>query len=177
MAQSKLIDYYNDLPTWSKGIVAIGSLALVGIVGFTIYKKIKTNAELKDILKESEYAKDELRDLETKGIKPTLTNSQISGMINSIIDAVGGCGTDEQKIYDTFEKLNNEADIQLLIKNFGIQSFEPCPIESPISYSKWLWDRNSIGGNFTQVLNSDLSSSNKSKINTILSKKGIKYKL
>jgi hypothetical protein len=177
MAQNKLIDYYNELPSWSKGVVAIGGLALVGIVGFTIYKKIKTNAELKAVLKESEYANDELTDLNNQGIKPTLTNSQISGLINSIIDAVGGCGTDEQKIYGVFKTLNNEADMQLLIKLFGVQSFEPCPATSPISYTKWLWDRNSIGGNFTQVLNSDLSSSNKSEINSILAKKGIKYRL
>jgi hypothetical protein len=173
----KLVEYYNELPNWSKGVVAIGGLVIVGIIGFTIYRKVKVNSELKDVLKESEYAEDELNNLAANGVKPTLTNSQISGMINSIIDAISGCGTDEEKIYDTFEKLNNEADIQLLIKNFGVQSFEPCAAESPISYSKWLVNKKSIGGNFTQVLNHDLSSTDKSKVNQILAKKGIKYRL
>ena len=173
---NKIMNYYNELPSWSKGVVAIGGLALVGIVGFTIYKKIKTNAQLKDVLKESQYADDELRDLKNQGINPTLTNSEINGLISSIIDAIGGCGTDEQKIYDAFEQLNNDADVKLLIKIWGVRSFEPCAITSPISYTKWLWNNNSIGGNITQVLNSDLSSANKSKINSILAKKGIKHK-
>ena len=174
---NKVIDYYKELPSWSKGIVAVGGLALFGIIGFTIYKKFKTNAELKSVLKESEYANDELNKLKNQGVNPTLTNSQISGLINSIIDSINGCGTDEVKLYGVFNTLNNEADMQLLIKLFGVQSFEPCAIESPISYSKWLWNRNLIGGNFTQVLNHDLKSSNKSKINSILAKKGIKYRL
>ena len=97
-------------------------------------------------------------------------------MIKTIVDAVGGCGTDEQRIYDVFSKLNNEADIKLLIKLFGVQSFEPCPIQSPISYSKWLIDNSSIGGSITQILTSELSNSELKKLNSILAKKGINHK-
>jgi len=173
---NKIMNYYNELPSWSKGVVAIGGLALVGIVGFTIYKRVKLNSELKPILKESENAKDELKELEKKGINPTLSNSQIYGLISSFIDAVGGCGTDTDRVYGVFEKMNNEADLKLFLSLFGVQNFEPCPATDPISYSKWLWNNKSIGGNFTQILNSDLNSGNIKQINSILAKKGIKHK-
>jgi hypothetical protein len=173
---NKIFDYYKDLPSWAKGVVVVGGMAIVGIAVYSVIKKLKTDAQMREVLKESDYANDELNKLASQGIRPTLSNSQIQSMIKSIVDAVGGCGTDEQKIYDVFSKLNNEADIKLLIKLFGVQSFEPCPIQSPISYSKWLIDNKSIGGSITQILTSELSNSELKKLNSILAKKGINHK-
>lgn len=173
---NKVFNYYKDLPSWAKGVVVVGGLAVVGIAVYSIIRKLKKDSEMRLALQESNYANDELNVLASQGIKPTLNNSQIKSMINAIVDAVGGCGTDEQRIYDTFSKLNNEADLKLLIKLWGVQSFEPCPIQSPISYSKWLVDNSSIGGSITQILTSELSNSELKKVNSILANKGIKHK-
>jgi hypothetical protein len=174
--QNKVFNYYKDLPSWAKGVVVVGGLAIVGIAVYSVIKKLKTDAEIKKILKESEYANDQLKKLASQGIFPTLSNTQIQSMIESIRDAVAGCGTDEQRIYDVFSKLNNEADLNLLIKLFGVQSYEPCPLESQISYIKWLADNSSIGGSITQILTSELNNSELSKLNSILANKGINHK-
>jgi len=173
---NKIMNYYNELPSWSKGVVAIGGLALVGIVGFTIYKKIKSKSELKINLKESESADDDLRDLESKGVRPTMSNSQIMTIINSLKDAMNGCGTNEQRVYDNFSKLNNDADVLLLIKLWAVQYYEPCSAISPISYARWMFNDKAFGGSLSEWLNYDLTSSEIKKINSTLAQKGIKHK-
>jgi hypothetical protein len=173
---NKVYAFYKDLPSWAKGVAVIGGLGITFYIGYTIIRRLKQSAELKSLMQESNYAEDDLRALANKGIRPTLSNSQIKAMINSIIDSVNGCGTDEQRIYDTFSRLNNEADLKLLIKDWGVQSFEPCAIQSPISYTKWLVDHSSIGGTISQILTSELDRSELAQLNSILSKKGINYK-
>jgi len=173
---NKIAEYYKELPTWSKGIVAIGGLALIGIVGFTIYRRIKTNLDLKINLKESDSASDDLRRLEAQGVKPTLNNSQIMTIINSLKDAMNGCGTSEQRVYDNFSKLNNDADVLLLLKLWQVQYYEPCSATSPISYARWMFNDKAFGGNLSEWLNYDMTTTEIKQINSILAKKGIKHK-
>jgi hypothetical protein len=173
---NKIFDYYKDLPSWAKGVVVVGGLAIVGIAVYSVIRKLKTDAKMRELLKESDYANDELKKLASQGIRPTLSNLQIQSMIESIRDAVGGVGTDEQRIYDVFSKLNNEADLNLLIKLYGVQSFEPNPFQSQISYVKWLIDNNSVGGSITRTITDELNNSELKKLNSILAKKGINHK-
>jgi hypothetical protein len=173
---SKIVGYYKELPSWSKGVVAIGGLALVGIIAYTIYKKVKNISDLKINLKESDSASDDLRKLEIQGVRPTLNNSQVMTIINSLKDAMNGCGTNEQRIYDNFSKLNNDADVLLLLKLWQVQYYEPCSATSPISYARWMFNDKAFGGNLSEWLNYDLSSSEIKQINSIFAKKGIKHK-
>jgi len=173
---NKITGYYKELPSWSKGVVAIGGLALAVIVGYTIYRKVKSTSGTKLNLRESETANDELIKLEGQGIKPTLNNSQIMSIINSLKDAMNGCGTNEQRIYDNFSKLNNDADVLLLLKLWQVQYYEPCSATSPISYGRWMFNDKSFGGNLSEWLNYDMTSSEIKQINSILAKKGIKHK-
>jgi hypothetical protein len=173
---SKIVGYYKELPSWSKGVVAIGGIALVGIIAYTVYKKVKNISDLKINLKESDSASQELSDLATQGIRPTLSNSQVQSLINALKDAMNGCGTNEQRIYDTFSKLNNDADVKLLLKLWQVQYYEPCSATSPISYARWMFNDKAFGGNLSEWLNYDLSSSEIKQINSIFAKKGIKHK-
>lgn len=173
---NKIVGYYKELPSWSKGIVAIGGLALVGIVAYTIYRKRKTQSDIKINLKESDSASQELSDLATQGVRPTLSNSQVQSLINALKDAMNGCGTNEQRVYDTFSKLNNDADVKLLLKLWQVQYYEPCSASSPISYARWMFNDKAFGGNLSEWLNYDLKPSEIKQINSIFAKKGIKHK-
>jgi len=173
---NKIIGYYKELPSWSKGVVAIGGIAIIGIVGYTIYRRVKTNLDIKINLKESDSASDDLRKLETQGVRPSLNNSQIMSIINSLKDAMNGCGTNEQRVYDDFSKLNNDADVLLLLKLWQVQYYEPCSATSPISYARWMFNDKAFGGNLSEWLNYDMTATEIKQINSILAKKGIKHK-
>ena len=172
----KVYDYYKDLPSWAKGVVVVGGIAIVYFTAKSFIKRIRTQADEKRSLQESTNADNELIDLNNRGIKPTLTDSNITSIINSLKDAMNGCGTNEKRVYDDFSKLNNEADVKLLIRNWGVQYYQPCAGSQPISYSKWLWNDKSFGGSISEWLNYDLSTSEINKVNDILAKKGIKHK-
>lgn len=173
---AKVYDYYKDLPPYAKAVVVIGGIAIVYFTARSFLKKVQSQADIKKNLQESSNADKELADLRRRGINPTLSESNITAIINSLKDAMNGCGTNEERIYEDFSKLNNEADLKLLIKDWGVQYYQPCAASQPISYSKWLWNDKSFGGSLSEWLNYEMTSSEINKINDILAKKGIKHK-
>jgi hypothetical protein len=168
---------YNDAPAWAKGILLIGGVYIgYQLVNFTL-AKIKNLQDVKDVTQESNTATTELEQLAQQGIKPTLSAGQIDTNINKIVEAVNGCGTDEQAIYSVFNTLKNIADLKLLVQNWKIQYYRPCAATEPISYAKWLNNTKSYGGSLNTFLNYDLSVSEINSINNILRSKGINYTL
>ena len=167
--------FYNDLPNWAKGVVAIGGVLIVGIFGFKIYQDTKRKKDLKQAGQSADEANAELQNLSSKGIKPTITATQATNFSSSLVQAMNGCGTDENMIYSVFSKLKNDADLYLLIRQFGVRFYTPCPASNPVSYAKFLVDDKAFGGDLATWLSYDLSSSEISKINKILSNNKIKY--
>ena len=173
---NKVYSYYQDLPSWAKGVVVVGVLGDSYILISQTISRIRKGKDMKASLVESDIAKQELLDLQRKGIHPTLQKSQIETIINSLVDAMNDCGTNTTRVYDAFKKLNNEADLKLLIQNWQVRFYHPCAASQPISYMKYLYDDKSFGGNLSTWLNYDLSSSEISNVNKILSDKKINFK-
>jgi hypothetical protein len=176
MAQNKAIEIYNGLPQWAKGVVAVGGIGIAFYIGYTLIRRVRKNAEMKADMKESDTAIDDLKKLEQQGIRPTISNTQAESICTALTEAMNGCGTDEEAIYNQFKKLNNIADVQLLIAKWGIRYYRPCAATQPISYSRYLFNDKAFGGNISALLNYDLSQSEIQKINKLLSDKRINYK-
>ena len=176
MANFNIQKSYDGLPSWAKGIVGVIVVGGVAIIGYTIYTKIRDKVRLQDAMKVSGFAETELKELMKKGIKPTLSKSQIEGMILKLEEAMNGCGTTTDQIYQVFGELNNKADVLALIVAFEVRYYRPCAISSPISYAIWLKNERAYGGNLNSWLSYDLSSSEIQKINSILATKNIDYK-
>jgi hypothetical protein len=173
---NKVFDYYKDLPQWAKGIVVVGGIAIVYFTTKQIIKRVRGQAERKLDTQESDDAKKDLKDLEDKGVRPTLSSTQLESIINNLVQSMNDCGTDEQLIYNQFKKINNEADVYALLNKWQIRYYRPCSVSSPISYAKWLANDKAFGGSLSTWLSYDLSSSEIGKINKILSDKNIKFK-
>lgn len=167
---------YKELPPWAKGVAVVGTIAIVYFTAKSFLGRVKKQAEMKANLQESTVASAELAELKRQGINPTLQPSMIQSIITSLMDAMDGCGTNESRVYENFRKLNNIADLQLLIKTWGVRYYRPCAASQPVSYAKWLWDNKAFGGSLSTWLNYELTSSEISKINDIFASKGINYK-
>jgi hypothetical protein len=176
MAQNKLIEVYKGLPDWARGLTIVGGIGILFYIGYTAIRRVRNVAQLQKDLEESDTAEKELKDLKNKGVNPTLNNSQIQSIIASLVQAMSGCGSDEDMVYEAMRKLNNDADVLLLINRWGIQYYQPCPVTDPISYSMYLANPRRFGGALSNWLSNDLTSSEIKKINNILSQKGIKFK-
>ena len=168
--KAKAYDYYKGLPTWAKGVVVVGGLAVVWFsVGKPIVNLIKKKLDETKKVKEQQAASTTLADLARKGIKPTITAGQADSMSNALRIAFSGCGTDEQAVYNVAKQLKNDADVYLLIKTYGVREYVDCP---------W-WSVGFGSGKTSQTLSAaisdELDSSEKSKLNKILTDKKITY--
>jgi hypothetical protein len=57
--------------------------------------------------------------LEVSVVKPTLTDSKIRSNINRLVKAFSGNGTDEEEVYNVFTDVQNDADFNNLLSQFG----------------------------------------------------------
>lgn len=164
--------YYERQPAAVKVIAVAG----VALLGYSVYRSWKRNQDLRDANKAAELANLELQQLAAQGIHPTLSNLQFENFSQTILEAVNGCGTDEDAIFNVFGQLGNEADIRKLISVFGVRYYRPCAASDPISYSIWLANDQAFGGTLVTLLYYDLSDSDIGEINSILSRKGIDFR-
>jgi hypothetical protein len=155
---------FTGLPGWAKGVIAVGVVAGVGYVIYTLVKGAKNVKENKTERQEDRAWNDELKKYTDKN-KPTLSDATILSLANKIHAAMDGYGTDEEAIIKAFRQLKNSADFASLQAAYGIQE---------ISSGTWNPEAN-FKGNLTASLSTELSDYWISKINTILKAKGIKY--
>lgn len=152
MAKSN-IDKLVDDPKKILFIVII--IVIIIVVVWIFWGKIKTlfsnlgnkvqqNAELNDYINQT-------------GETFTLSDSEIRNLANKLEQAfygnVFGLGTDENAVYEVFNRINNGADLRKLISVYGTRH----------------------DMTLNQAIVDELSSSELNKVNTILSNKGIDY--
>jgi hypothetical protein len=148
-------EYYQSLPSWAKGAVAVAVIAGIGIIGFVIYKNFKPRTK-----EEKELDKDEDTFI-SQGQKPSFPKSQYTAFADTIQQENLSWNTDEEKIYGIFKQMKNDLDIVMLIQAFG----ERRP-QFTIN----------TGMALVPFLNEDLNRSEIGEINKILAAKNIKFR-
>jgi len=156
----------NELPTWSKGVIAVALLGAGGFAVFKLYSYFKKLKEQENIKQEVESTKTEIQKIEATGKKGTLTDLQIQQYANKLQSAFDGYGTRADQVYILLANFRNDIDILNLKRIYGIRK---------ISSGKF-----NIAGDFEgtldQTIIDELSKKEISDINLMLGKKGIKYK-
>jgi hypothetical protein len=166
--------YYKDLPSWAKGVVVVGGGLVVYLGVTSIIRKINKSKETAKSMQEVDSANSELQAEIRSGKKPTINKTTAEAISNGIISASNDCGTDEKLIFSQFDKVNNQADILLLVQVFGLRKkircvFSDDPRESFMSaYTPPM--------SLSAMLNSELDTTQLQTLNNKLATKGIKYK-
>lgn len=157
---------FQNLPKWAQGILAVAGLGISALIGWKIYSGIKASMETAKAKKEVKDVDAEIKELQQEGnIKPTLTTAQLSIMAGQLETAFQEAGTDEDQIKRVFEQLNNDADLLMLIKKYGVRS-----IRSP-----YMWQAD-FKGTLGNTLSDEMTPSDIEKyVNSVLKKKGIKF--
>lgn len=159
---NKAFEFIDELPVWAKGALAVIAIGGVALFSMDILRRIKADAKKG----EATAAQRELDNLRRKGVLPTITEAQAKGYVKQIVAAADDFGTDNDKIYNVFKNLNNEADVYLLISVFGVQEWK----------GTWSSYFSMESGTLSYLLSYEMRDSQIQKINTILASKGIKYK-
>ena len=165
---SKIYSYYKELPSWAKGVVVVGGIAIVYFTSKQIIARVKKNAEKKDAQTSVDDAKAELEQIVRSGVKPTINKSQADAYAEKIVKQFQGADLTlgSYAVVDSiFKQLKNNADFLLLKASFGVRT-----------YPDALW------GNVTNVtlesaIQDELTQMRINDLNKTLAKQGITYKV
>jgi hypothetical protein len=163
---NKAYTYYTELPAWAKGVVVVGGLAVTYIFVSQIISRIKKQASDKENRQAVESAKDDLQDLNKRGVKPTLTKAQTDSMADAILNQYKNADLFLQSYTVTerqFNKLKNDADYLMLKTSWGVRTYPDAFFGSVSNVT------------LEAAIQNELFNSSISKLNTILTKKGINY--
>lgn len=164
-------NFYNQYKSTINVVVGVGAV----LVGYTVYQNYRKKEEEKKAQAGADAAQSELALLANQGINPSYYDSQYLIFADQIVQATSGCGTDEEKVYNVFRQMQNDADIRKLVILFGVQYYQPCAWTSPIAYSIWSVNDQAYGGSLSTFLGYDLGASEIAAINSILATKGINF--
>jgi hypothetical protein len=179
---NKAFSYYKELPSWAKGVVVIGGIAIVYFTAKQLIDRIKKEGEIK---KQTETIKEEKQDLEqlqSEGKKATFNESQYKIWADAIQSQFKGCDTTPKvpfaptttfwvitnwsgsgaSFVNIISKFKNDIDFLKLNQAWGIRSYPDC-----------LWG--TITGTLPMALRDELDDSEIESINKALAKQGIKY--
>jgi len=174
--KDKVFKAYSGLPAWAKGVTAVVIIGGVAYAGYTIYRNHQKKKAFDESNAAGIEAQKELNALLANGAKLSYGNSQYETFSQQLVEAMRGCGTNEAKVYDVFNRMKNKADVLKLISVFGIRIYTPCALSNPISSSLGLFGlAKEAGGSLIAWLNYDLTSAELNKVNSILSSKNIDY--
>lgn len=156
----------TELPTWSKGVIAVALLGAGGFAVYKLYNYFKKLKEQENIKQEVASTKTEIEKIEATGKKGTLTDLQIQQYANKLQSAFDGYGTRGDQVYILLANFKNDIDILNLKRIYGIRKISS--------------GRFNVAGDFEgtldQTIIDELSKKEISDINLMLGKKGIKYK-
>lgn len=174
MAEKGLMKVYTELPSWAKGVVVVGGLAMSYLAVTAVLRKLKESKIKKESLSEINGATSELQAEINSGKKPTLPKTTIEAMANAIVSASNDCGTNEKQIYAQFDKVSNQADVLLLVQVFGLRKKVRCPFSDDPRESFFSADTPPMS--LSAMLNSELDTTQMQTLNNKLASKGINYK-
>lgn len=154
-------DTYVKLAVFIAGGVAV-AFGVKKVLDYFKPERKREESESKQVVTELE--------AEKKKNAASYAPSTYSGWASAIAQAIFGAGTDFKTIYDIFNRLKNNTDFLMLQKAWGNPKRQVYP-DWFVFYS--------TGRKFTlsEALRDDCDSNQIKKLNSVLERKGIKYKI
>lgn len=169
MAQNKTLEVWNGLPTWAKGAIAVGGVAILYFTGRWIVKSISAGKGKREQLVTINEIKDDIRVLNQQGVRPSYPDSQYTMWANKIKNAFDGCDpleVSQNTVNQIFRELKNDADFAKLVQAWGTKTYDQCG-----------WGTGDVTGDLTYAIRDELDDTEIRNANKILSDKGIKYRI
>lgn len=175
---SKGFKYWESLPTWAKGVIAVGGLAAVYFAANGFIKRLKSKADEASSRLLLAQASDDLKNSIKNGNKPTFSDSQYLGWADTIETAFAGCDYSDPDVFgiwlgfsdsgkvvaNILKQLKNDSDFYKLTLAYGSRTYDQCGIP-PFS--------DNFTGTLVKAIQDELSATEISKLNDILSSNGI----
>jgi hypothetical protein len=182
MTQNKALEFWNGLPTWAKGTIAVGGVAIVYFAARGIWKQFKSKAEEGKARQTLREQKNELTKLQNVGLRATYPDSQYKSWADRL-----------QKQYDGIDWKNNVFDYEIPVLGTWSGSGKVTAqivtqlknnvdfLKLQDAYDVRTYDQAGLftgdfTGNLTQAINDELDNGEVNALNNILKKNGITYR-
>lgn len=185
--ESQVYKFYKELPPWAKGIVVVGGLAVIYFGGRSVFRKINQAKQAQDSKDSVRGAENDVRNLQNTGLRASYSDTQYKTWANSLQQAFEGCdpsgnitwgadsplgvvsvwSTSGYKVAEIFNQLKNDIDYLKLLTAWGVRTYDAC--------GWWTGDVKDV--DLSKAISDELTDRERSNLNKILSKKGIKYKV
>jgi hypothetical protein len=160
-----------NIPSWAQGVIAVASIAAIGLAVYAIHRKIKNEKALQSSKEETNAADSEIKKLTSSGVKATMNGTQLSNTVNGLKNAFLNYDaitrSHAQPFYREIAKVSNDLDMLNLIKAYKIQT-----IDFPIMK----FTANDFTGGLTETAKNFLNKDEITAANNMLARKGIKYR-
>jgi hypothetical protein len=127
--KTEVNQYYQSLPSWAKGAVAVAVIAGVGILGFVIYKKIKLIQERAESNETANSAEDAYLKLKKQGQKLSYPETNYFSAATAVKKSLDGCETyvgEEDAARAVLNVVKKPIDWFYLVNVFGSRKIEGC---------------------------------------------------
>lgn len=119
----------QKLPKWANGLIVVGSIALVGAIGWFLYTRYRDKKKAEESEVVVTQADTELQQQINNGQKPSFPPSTYSATANLIATLLSKCETVNSEldvVNAVIRCVNNRTDWLTLVKAFGTRDIEDC---------------------------------------------------
>ena len=173
---NKIYQVYTEMPTWAKGIVVVGGLAVIYFTGNKIWRSIQAKRDLADEKATLRETESELSKLSKSGFKPSYLPSVYKNWADTIekqfngIECCGNSYTKVKNIIKLFKDGNfGDADYLALVSAYAIRTYDQAGWSFGIGTGDFT-------GTLNQAITDELNSTEIKLLNDILASKKITYK-
>lgn len=166
---NKVYSYYTELPSWAKGVVVVGGIAIVYFTAKQFINRIKDQAEKKKQRDSVITQKSELDNMLKTGARLTYAPSQYKTWSNQIVENFRGCDVGNSNVVffgNVISKLRNDADFLALSTSFDIQTYKDC----------FSWFNADFSGNLSQAVSNEFTDKEIQMFNNTLRDMKITYR-
>jgi hypothetical protein len=182
MAQNKALEVWNGLPTWAKGVIAVGGVAILYFTGRSIWRAVKGKKEQTNAREVVRTQGQELTAEQRKGIKQSFPDSQYKAWAdrlqnqydgidwkNNVFDydvpVIGQWSGSGKVTSQIVSQLKNDVDFLKLSQAWGVRTYDQAGLLT-----------GDVTGTLSYCVNDELDNGEVAALNKMLSKQGIKYK-
>jgi len=186
--ENKAYQYWSGLPSWAKGVVAVGGIAIGYFAIRSFINKIKEDADKKNQRVTQDEQKNELENNIENGIKPTFPISQYNQWADELQTQFDGCdwqlklpnldprifwsenwSGSGQKLATIIYQFKNDSDFLALSTSWGAsRTYDQC------GYNPF--GSGNFEGNLSQAVTDELDQSEIRAINEYLATQNITYR-
>lgn len=119
----------QKLPRWANGLIVVGSLAIVGAIGWVLYTNYRDKKKSQESQVIVDQTTNELQQQLQSGQKPSFPPSTYSSTASLIAQLLDGCetiNTELEVVNAVVRCVNNRTDWLSLVKAFGTRNISDC---------------------------------------------------